>query len=523
MLIIAKGRPIEIRCYYATDTDGNNNIEEESIKAFLAGTAVTVGADYIQVKQDAHGDTYYRLRFEKWYTLQRFNTCSYALKLRVGDKKMRFNDIFTIDCFRGNDNTNLPIGDTVIIKLTIKETPTGQLTWAEDITVPGTLECIRIGGHNYYMDERVIELPDYPSGLAELQEDILHQTVTAAQKQAWNDLLTMVSPAASEENRLIDQRYVDEHIASASATFRGTNTTAQTEEQLIEWANSLTHDTNDYVFWRRQDQSGNVYYSRYKFDGEDWLWEYDIAYTVFTPEQWAAIDSGVSSPWKEVVDDKLLDLQSQIDEIDTHIPDISHKLDNTPTGAHNKPIFINDQHQAEAIDSLDVEGDVHSGRDVTAERGVSAGGIGDLSIGAGGGPGGRVTDIYVGSTEYVPDAQGNVHLPEYPETPEVVRYNDLDETAAENINRVPTAAAAARLKADIGMDELLDSLDLYDPTHAYVRGDMFKVSSAGRMIGYRVRLPIAAGQAITGRAERITYSVLARPLEIVGINDILVF
>ena len=195
-------------------------------------------------------------------------------------------------------------------------------------------------------------------------------------------------------------------------------------------------------------------------------------------------------------------------------------------GSLVKPVYFRGG-KPQVINGLDVPEDVHSDKNVTADGGVSAQGIADLSIGGGGDlPGGRVTEIDLGDTPYTPDSSGKVQLPAYPDVPTVVGYNSLNESEAENLHKTPSAYAAARMKADIGMDEYLATLDFYDPDHteAYKRGDEFKIQrSDGSIVGYRVRLPIEPGAAIGNKAERITYGTLLHPLEIVGIENILVF
>lgn len=89
--------------------------------------------------------------------------------------------------------------------------------------------------------------------------------------------------------------FVNSSIATATATFRGTNTTATTEAQFLAWANALTHDMNDYVFWATTDSSGNTVYKRYKYDGTNWVFEYDLNNSSFTAAQWSAINSGVTA------------------------------------------------------------------------------------------------------------------------------------------------------------------------------------------------------------------------------------
>lgn len=91
------------------------------------------------------------------------------------------------------------------------------------------------------------------------------------------------------------KQFINSSIATATATFRGTNTTATTEAAFLTWANGLTHDLNDYVFWKTTDSLGNTVYKRYKYDGSQWVFEYELNNSSFTSEQWDSINSGITS------------------------------------------------------------------------------------------------------------------------------------------------------------------------------------------------------------------------------------
>ena len=406
MLTIAKGRPIEIRCYYATETDGNPIIASaDEIRASLAGTAAIVGADYITVQQDVHGDTYYRLRFTKFYTLRRLNPCAYVLRLQIGERKLRIKDIFAIDTYHPNDNTGLQPGDTCVIRLTLTETPTGAITWAEDVTVPGTLEAIRIGENNYMMEDRVITLPPYPSLLSELNEDSFHQTVSQADRTAWNSALDKIPAGASSSNKLITNTELADAIDLASQVYRGMNDFAATEGELLQWANLLTHNLNDYILWKRTDSFGNVTYTKYRYDGSEWQVEFTINSNSFTSAQWAAINSGLTSAHLLQMDTDIANLLAAIQDAAT-IEELDRKLDKFSLGEHDLPVWFDANKQPQVIDALSVPGDIQS-----TAGGVSAQGIADLSVSGGGS--GTLTLIYVGDTPY-PDVNGVVNLPAYP-------------------------------------------------------------------------------------------------------------
>lgn len=124
-------------------------------------------------------------------------------------------------------------------------------------------------------------------------------TRATAAENAISDRVTTIEAkipsAASASNKLVDKEYVDTSISTASATFRGTSATGLSQQQFLNWANSLTHDKNDYVFWNTVDGSGNTIYKRYKYDGSAWVFEYNLDNTPLTTAQWAAVNSGITS------------------------------------------------------------------------------------------------------------------------------------------------------------------------------------------------------------------------------------
>lgn len=108
--------------------------------------------------------------------------------------------------------------------------------------------------------------------------------------------ITNVIPTqASSSNQLADKNFVNSSIATSTATFRGTSATGLTEQQFLTWANGLTHDDNDYVYWNTTDSSGNTLFKRYKYDGSNWNYEYTLNNSSFTADEWASIQSGITS------------------------------------------------------------------------------------------------------------------------------------------------------------------------------------------------------------------------------------
>lgn len=104
-----------------------------------------------------------------------------------------------------------------------------------------------------------------------------------------------IPSTASSTNQLADKEFVNSSISTSTATFRGTSATGLTEAQFLEWANGLTKDDNDYVFWNTADAAGTPQFKRYKYNGTAWAYEYTLNNSSFTAEQWTTIQSGMTS------------------------------------------------------------------------------------------------------------------------------------------------------------------------------------------------------------------------------------
>ena len=99
---------------------------------------------------------------------------------------------------------------------------------------------------------------------------------------------------ATSENQLADKSFVNSAVATNSAFFIGT---FDSLEDLEAYSGPLTN--NDYAFVTEEDTAGNTIYNRYKYTTAttpaSWQFEYAISNIAFTPEQWAAINSGITS------------------------------------------------------------------------------------------------------------------------------------------------------------------------------------------------------------------------------------
>ena len=134
----------------------------------------------------------------------------------------------------------------------------------------------------------------------------------AAEKQNADDIDVIegkIPSDASSENKLATKDYVDDSVATSTATFRGTYnlvsdlhlTPDATQVQIAAALAGViaTADNNDYAFVQiptsvdTPTQIAEI--ERYKFDGSAWAFEYELNNSGFTAAQWAAINSGITS------------------------------------------------------------------------------------------------------------------------------------------------------------------------------------------------------------------------------------
>ena len=168
-------------------------------------------------------------------------------------------------------------------------------------------------------------------------------------------ILLLIPSAASSLNQLADKAFVNSSIATDSATFRGTYnlvtdlgltilaTHAQIETALA--GEISTADNNDYCFVQIPTSADTpteiAKTERYKYNGSEWAYEYDLNNSGYTAAQWAAINSGITSalvtklsalPTNAELTTALGALTDGIDTINEKIPSaasISNKLVDT--------------------------------------------------------------------------------------------------------------------------------------------------------------------------------------------------
>lgn len=103
-------------------------------------------------------------------------------------------------------------------------------------------------------------------------------------KSDFDDINELIPNDASSSNQLADRKFVTDSISTNSATFKGTfNSYSELPVEDV--------DNNDYAFVNENNQI----YTKYKFNGTEWLKEYTFNNTPFSDNQWDAINSGITS------------------------------------------------------------------------------------------------------------------------------------------------------------------------------------------------------------------------------------
>lgn len=101
---------------------------------------------------------------------------------------------------------------------------------------------------------------------------------------------------ASSSNQLADKDFVNSSVATNTANYISDNGQPFASLSALEaYTGTLTN--NDYAFVVGTDTTGNTTYTRYKYNAseEEWAGEYVLNNSSFTADQWAAINSGITS------------------------------------------------------------------------------------------------------------------------------------------------------------------------------------------------------------------------------------
>ena len=120
---------------------------------------------------------------------------------------------------------------------------------------------------------------------------------------------TLIPSQASADNKLADKEYVNDKVSTDTATFRGTFNLVTDLELTIEATQGQIatalgtaisdEDKNDYAFVQIPTSDATpteiAHIDRYKYTSLQWAFEYSLNNSGFTSEQWAAINSGITS------------------------------------------------------------------------------------------------------------------------------------------------------------------------------------------------------------------------------------
>ena len=174
-------------------------------------------------------------------------------------------------------------------------------------------------------------------------------TAEKALSDAIEAILLLIPSAATALNKLVDTNTMNSSISTATATFRGTynavsdlGLTYQATHAQIEAALDalgLTADNNDFAFVQIpvSDQSQDIAKTeRFKFNGTNWLYEYDLNTSGFTAAQWAAINSGITV----ALVTKLTDLPTAAAlQLALNAKQDTLTFDNEPTALSQNPVY----------------------------------------------------------------------------------------------------------------------------------------------------------------------------------------
>lgn len=96
---------------------------------------------------------------------------------------------------------------------------------------------------------------------------------------------------ASAQNQLADKAFVNSSIQSSTASLVTDN---GNPFGSVSQLRQVTANEGDYAYVTVAG-AGGTYYDRYKYTDGQWVLEYRVNSTVFTANQWAAINSGITA------------------------------------------------------------------------------------------------------------------------------------------------------------------------------------------------------------------------------------
>ena len=161
-----------------------------------------------------------------------------------------------------------------------------------------------------YSYSEISNTPTIPSALSDLTDDATHRVVTDIQIGNWEDVYGVVPASAYDDgNEIADKNFVNSSIATATATYKGnynlitdlslTTAASHSDIQTALATEVSVVDNNDYCFVEIPVADATptllARVERYKFNGNAWSYEYTLNNSSFTSDQWAAINSGITT------------------------------------------------------------------------------------------------------------------------------------------------------------------------------------------------------------------------------------
>ena len=220
----------------------------------------------------------------------------------------------------------------------------------------GKIDSISVNGVEQTITNKNVNIivpTDYvkPSELNAKQDQLTDAQLQAVNSGATSTNIAQITTNTSNitdlQNNKASVEFVNSSIATNTATFRGTYSD-------VEDLPTTGVDINDYAFVITIDANGNTAYNRYKFT-TTWEYEYTLNNSSFTAEQWAAIQSGITSDLVAQITTNKNDIIGKANSSD--IPTKTSQLTNDSGFITSAPVTsVNGQTGAVTIDSVDKDG-----------------------------------------------------------------------------------------------------------------------------------------------------------------------
>lgn len=149
------------------------------------------------------------------------------------------------------------------------------------------------------------------------------ENVEGILRELINVINSKIPSNATDENQLADKDFVNSSISTNTAYPIGTFSSF---EELEAYSEELTNNDYAYVI---VNESGNRVFKRYKWNEktQKWKYEFDLNTTGFTAEQWATINSKITTETLTRIDCRFDDLKDEADDARNRISYLADDLD----------------------------------------------------------------------------------------------------------------------------------------------------------------------------------------------------